>query len=248
MLKTTILFGITSAVGRAIANNLAQDGHHLLLIGRDAEETARLAADLEIRYKTEIHFASLDLLSENPAGQLMQILRSVPANAQIDNCYFLAGYLGDAGSARINAAEQNKIMTINFTAAVQVLEVIAARMEQEHSGTIIIVGSVAGDRGRQSNYHYGSAKAGLHAFAQGLRNRLYHSGVHVLTVKPGFIDTSMTWGLPGLALVVSPEYVAQKIISAARKKKNTIYVPFFWRYILWLVRMIPEPVFKRLHL
>ena len=113
-------------------------------------------------------------------------------------------------------------------------------------GTVVGVASVAGDRGRIGNYVYGAAKAGFATYLSGLRNRLTRAGGHVVTVKPGFVDTSMTWGLPGMFLVASPEKVAEDILKAARKKRNVIYTPFFWRFIMLIIIHIPEFIFKKM--
>jgi short-subunit dehydrogenase len=121
-------------------------------------------------------------------------------------------------------------------------------LERQESGFIVGISSVAGDRGRQSNYVYGSAKSGLTAFLQGLRNRLYPSGVHVMTVKPGFVDTAMTFGLPGLFLVANPQDVGEKLAASAEKGKDEVYIPGFWRYIMAIIKSIPERLFKTLKL
>ena len=139
-------------------------------------------------------------------------------------------------------------MQVNYGSAVDLLEPIAAQMERRGAGFIVVVSSVAGDRGRQSNYHYGAAKGALSLYTQGLRNRLFKAGVTVLTVKPGFVDTAMTWGLPGLFLVASPRRVARDITRALRRRRSVIYTPGFWRGIMFMIRSIPEPVFKRMKL
>ena len=123
---------------------------------------------------------------------------------------------------------------------------IAPLIEERGSGTIVGVASVAGDRGRIGNYVYGAAKAGFATYLSGLRNRLTKAGGHVVTVKPGFVDTAMTWGLPGMFLVASPNDVAKAILNAVDKKKNEIYTPFFWRYIMLIIRNIPEAIFKKM--
>ena len=125
---------------------------------------------------------------------------------------------------------------------------MAQRFEDKGSGFIIGIGSVAGDRGRQSNYVYGSAKGAFHLFLQGLRNRLSSRGVHVLTVKPGFVDSPMTFGKEGLFLVASPEKVARAILRALKRRRNVIYVPWFWHWIMLIICCIPEFIFKRLKL
>ena len=123
---------------------------------------------------------------------------------------------------------------------------LAPVIEARGGGTVVGVGSVAGDRGRVGNYVYGAAKAGFHTYLSGLRNRLTRSGGHVVTVKPGFVDTAMTWGLEGMFLVAPPEKVANDILKAVRKRRNVIYTPFFWRWIMLIIRLIPEPIFKKL--
>jgi decaprenylphospho-beta-D-erythro-pentofuranosid-2-ulose 2-reductase len=139
-------------------------------------------------------------------------------------------------------------MNANLTEAAMILEQFAAHFEARGSGFIVGVASVAGDRGRQSNYIYGASKAGFAAYLQGLRARMTKSGVRVLTVKPGFVDTKMTFGLPGLFLVASPESVGRTIHRAVLRERDVIYVPWFWRWILLIIRLIPERVFKRLSL
>ena len=134
----------------------------------------------------------------------------------------------------------------SFTGPARFLQMLAPLMEERGGGAVVGIGSVAGDRGRVGNYVYGAAKAGFHTYLSGLRNRLGRSGVHVVTVKPGFVDTAMTWGIEGMFLVAPPEKVAADILRAVEKRKNVIYTPFFWRYIMMIIRSIPEPIFKKL--
>jgi short-subunit dehydrogenase len=134
----------------------------------------------------------------------------------------------------------------SFTGPAQVLSRVAPLIEARGAGTIVGVASVAGDRGRVGNYVYGAAKAAFATYLSGLRNRLTRSGGHVVTVKPGFVDTAMTWGLPGMFLVAPPEAVAASILKAVRRQRNVIYTPFFWRYIMMIIRAVPEPIFKKL--
>jgi short-subunit dehydrogenase len=152
----------------------------------------------------------------------------------------------------IQSEAQNDLKTarqaidVNFTSVVSLLTFVANDFEARRHGFICVFSSVAGDRGRQSNYVYGSAKAALSAFLGGLRNRLFKSGVHVTTVKPGFVDTAMTWGLPGMFLVASPEAVAEDTFRAVSHGRSQIYTPFFWRYIMLIIKSVPEFVFKRM--
>ena len=136
----------------------------------------------------------------------------------------------------------------NFISVVSLLTQLANHFSAKKSGTIAVISSVAGDRGRQSNYIYGAAKGALSVLLQGLRNRLYSDNVHVLTIKPGFVDTPMTSEIKKNFLFVKPEYVAAAIKSAVEKKKDVIYVPWFWRYIMLIIKLIPEFIFKRLSL
>ena len=155
-----------------------------------------------------------------------------------------------SGRPKSTSDEARRAIDLNFTSAVALLAPLASYLEGRRSGYLAAISSVAGDRGRQSNYTYGAAKAGLTAYLQGLRNRLYRSGVHVLTIKPGFVDTPMTRGLvnPNSPLVASPKRVARDIDRAIRRRRNTIYTPWFWRPIMLVVRLVPEFIFKRLKL
>jgi len=159
------------------------------------------------------------------------------------------GYLGDQDKAQSDFQEAQKIIQTNFTGAVSILEIVATDFEHRGRGFIIGMGSVAGERGRQSNYVYGAAKGALGTYLSGLRNRLCKRGVQVITVLPGFIDTKMTrgMGLPAL-LTATPQQVAADIFAAYRKSKNTIYTRWFWRWIMTVIKSIPEPIFKRLSL
>jgi len=138
---------------------------------------------------------------------------------------------------------------LNAGSVIRLLTLLAARMEPQKSGAIAVLSSVAGDRGRPTNYLYGSAKAAVTTFCDGLRARLFKSGIHVLTVKPGFVDTPMTRGLPipGI-LLAQPRTVARDIVAALKSRKGVLYTPFFWRPIMWIIRMIPDGVFKKLNL
>jgi decaprenylphospho-beta-D-erythro-pentofuranosid-2-ulose 2-reductase len=140
------------------------------------------------------------------------------------------------------------VIARNLTGAINLLEPLAACLERQRTGFIIGISSVAGDRGRQSNYIYASAKGGFSIYLQGLRNRLFHAGVRVLTVKAGFVDTAMTYGMPNLFFVASPDYVGEQIVRALEKGRDVAYVPWFWRYIMLVLKLVPESIFKRLKL
>jgi short-subunit dehydrogenase len=166
----------------------------------------------------------------------------------LDGVVLAVGNMGSPEKLPKDPGEVRRVVDANFTGACSVLTYCANYLERQESGFIVGISSVAGDRGRQSNYVYGSAKSGLTAFLQGLRNRLYPSGVHVMTVKPGFVDTAMTFGLPGLFLVANPQDVGEKLAASAEKGKDEVYIPGFWRYIMAIIKSIPERLFKTLKL
>lgn len=241
-----LVLGATSAIARGTAAALARRGHPLYLAGRDETELARLAADLHIRYQVPVNYGSFDASDyESHSSFLARVLEAM---GSLEGVLLAVGYLGDSATARTHFEEAERILTTNFTGAVSILGACANYLEQKGKGFIIGLSSVAGDRGRQSNYFYGAAKGGLSIFLQGLRNRLFPAGIRVMTVKPGFVDTAMTFGLPGLFLVASPDKVGERIAVALGQPRDVIYVPWFWRYLMLIIRNIPEPVFKRLKL
>lgn len=243
-MKTVLLLGATSDIGQALAEKFGKEGYGLLLAGRNMSQLQDICSDLEIRYEVvarPYQFEALDYQSHEA------FYTQLPGTPDITVCIF--GYLGDHESAKSNWKECERILDVNYKGAVSILNIVANACERAGTGTIVGISSVAGDRGRQSNYFYGSAKAAFTAYLSGLRNRLFGSNVHVLTVKPGFVNTKMTEGLdlPG-PLTAEPDKVASAIFSAVRKKKNTLYVLGIWRLIMLIIKMIPEFVFKRLKL
>ena len=246
-MPAVLILGASSAIARATAKKFAAHGNDLILAGRQREELEADAADLTLRYKIAARilvFDALDFESHEPV--LSRLLRE--SGDSLDGVVICIGYLGDQVKAQGDAAEARRILDTNLTGCISALEILAGYFEKRRRGFICALSSVAGDRGRQSNYLYGAAKAGLSAYLQGLRNRLYHSHVHVLTVKPGFVDTRMTFGHPKLFLVASPESAARSIYRAIVRRKNVVYVPWFWRWVMLLVRAAPERIFKRLKL
>jgi short-subunit dehydrogenase len=230
-----------------LAAEFASHQYDLILIGRDLEELQAVAADLNLRHNVSASTQEVDVL--NFAGLESGLAACIAlAGDSLEGAVLCTGYIGDPESARKDLNEARRILDINFTGSALTLEVLARHLEQQRKGFICALSSVAGDRGRQSNYHYGSAKGGLTTYLQGLRNRLYHSGVHVLTVKPGFVDTRMVFGRGKLPLVASPEAVARDIYRAVMRRKNVVYVPGFWRVIMFVVRLVPEGLFKKLRM
>lgn len=241
-----LILGATSAIARCIADRFASNGHEIYLAGRDLQELERRASDLEIRHQVRVHSGFFDATSLDTHPKFFSDVLS-SCNA-LEGVVIAFGDLGKHESAVHDAGASTRLIEANFTGAVSILTPCADHLESSGSGFIIGLSSVAGDRGRQSNYIYGSAKAGLSAYLQGLRNRLYPAGVHVLTVKPGFVDTAMTFGMPGMFLVAQPSQVADSVVHALERRKNVVYTPWFWRWIMLIIRSVPESIFKRLKL
>ena len=241
-----LILGATSSIARAAASVFAAEGYPLYLAGRYMEELSRLASDMEIRHNIAVKFGFFDAEDyESHDKFLRDVIRQI---GELEGVIVAFGYLGDQSAAIRDFKEGEAIIRRNFTGACSILSHCANYLESRRKGFIIGISSVAGDRGRQSNYFYGAAKGGMNLYLQGLRNRLFPSGVRVITIKPGFVDTAMTFGMPGLFLVASPLYVGERIAWSLRKSKDIVYVPWFWRYIMWIIRMVPEPVFKRMKL
>ncbi len=242
MSETWIILGATSAMGRALARNLAENGARLVLAGRDMDDMRRTVADCILR-GGQAEAVKFD--ARNPATFAPVIERATRHEAPINAAVFI-GSMPEQSAIDADPALIDGVVTDNFAGPARFLHMLAPVIEERGAGTIVGVGSVAGDRGRIGNYVYGAAKAGFATYLSGLRNRLTRAGGHVVTVKPGFVDTAMTWGIEGMFLVASPEKIATDILRAVRKKRNVLYTPFFWRYIMAIIRAIPEPIFKKM--
>lgn len=239
-----LIVGASSGIGRAIAREWASHGSAMILAGRDQDDLQRTAADLRIRYQVDVDVLPFDALAfdAHPAFW-RECLRVRPDLAGV---IVLHGYLPSQEQAQKDVAIARQAIDVNFTSAASLVSLAANDFERQGRGFLCVFSSVAGDRGRQSNYVYGSAKAALSAFLAGLRNRLHGKGVRVITVKPGFVDTGMTWGMPGMFLVATPEQVARDVYRAVTRGTPVVYTPWFWRYIMGIIRSIPEVVFVRM--
>ena len=245
-----LVLGASSPIARALARRFAEAGYPLLLGGRDVEDLERSAADLRVRYHIPAATIAFDAQRfEQHEQQIQDAAGQFPGGlAGVVACQ---GDLVDQTEAERDPALARRMIDVNYTSVVSTLNPAANYFEArakagEHRGFIAVVGSVAGDRGRPSNYIYGSAKAAVSAYCQGLRARLARSSVPVLTVKPGFVDTRMIYGRPGTFLVAAPERVADDVFRAVMRRRDVIYTPGFWRWIMLAVRSIPEPIFKRM--
>lgn len=232
-----LLLGATSDIGRAIARAYAAQGHPVHLAARDPVRLGLEAEDLRIRAGVPVWAHELDILEADPAA----FLDSLDPPPRVVIC--VIGLLGGPGPSA------ERVMRTNYLAPALFLEEAARRLEAQGGGTLIGISSVAGDRGRAGNYVYGSAKAGLTAYLSGLRARLHGSLVRVVTVKPGFVDTRMIAGMnPPKALTAQPDEVAQAVLGATDKGPEVIYVRPIWRAIMAVIKMLPEPLFKRVRI
>jgi short-subunit dehydrogenase len=245
MSEAWLVLGASSAIARAFARHAASNGDAVILAGRDREDLQASAADLVVRFGgTAI---AVDFDAGDHARHAAVATRAAELAGERALSVFLAfGAMPGQGEIDADWRQAWATLDTNFIGAVSILQALAPHLEAQRAGRVVALASVAGDRGRLKNYVYGAAKAGLATYLQGLRARLFRAGVPVTTVKPGFVDTAMTWGLPGLFLVASPETVARACYIAARKGREEIYVPFFWWGIMTIIRNIPERIFKKL--
>ncbi|MCX7878045.1 MAG: SDR family oxidoreductase [Ignavibacteria bacterium] len=240
-----LILGSGSLIARACASEFASRNYNVYFAGRNKTEAEKLANDFHIRY--EIKSSGFEFDATNFGSHKDFINNLFELANDIEYVLIAFGYLGKQEISQENFSEAEKVIDTNLTGVVSVCELIASYFIPKSSGTIAVISSVAGDRGGQSNYIYGSAKAGLSAYLSGLRSRLCKNNIHVLTVKPGFVDTPMTYGMkiPKL-LLASPEKVGKDIFKAMLNKKNVIYTPFYWKWIMFIVKLIPESIFKKL--
>ena len=243
-----LIIGATSGIAQAVAHRLASQGTPLVLAARNDSELQAIANDLIIRHEIFVKTVIFEALDFENHHKFIETCWS-EAEFDMQGVVVCHGSLPDQKAAEADWSITHKALDINFTSAVSVLEKLAAKfIAQGHGGYLTVISSVAGDRGRQSNYIYGAAKGGLNIYLQGLRNRLYHDNIHVLTVKPGFVYTAMTAEVLNekSSLVASPDQVARDICRAIAKRKNVIYTRWFWRCIMCIIMKIPEWLFKRL--
>lgn len=245
-MQKILIIGANSAIAEACAKRFAAQGHSLYLLARNSARLESLAQDLRVRGAAAVHCATFEA---NALETHQALLEQVKAQLNgLDRVLIAHGTLSDQ-----QACEQSVELTLqelqtNALSVIALLTLLANHFEQQRHGSIAVIGSVAGDRGRQSNYIYGTAKGALSIFLQGLRNRLHKSGVQVLTIKPGFVDTPMTAAFPKGPLWATPEKVAQDIDKAIEKKRDVLYTPGFWLLIMQIIKSVPEQLFKRLSL
>jgi short-subunit dehydrogenase len=242
--KKVLVLGATSGIAEATCRIWAAQGAQLFLVARNAEKLAAVAADLKTRGASYVGTAVADLDDTDKHAELLS--HAVNSLTGLDVAYFAHGILGDQLLGERDFEHAAQILHTNFIAPVSLLTWLANFCAQRHSGVLAVISSVAGDRGRKSNYLYGSSKAGLSAFLAGLRNRVDREGVTVLTIKPGPVATAMTAHMNVKKADVN--VVAKSIVAAIDRKADVLYVPGIWRMIMFVVRAIPESIFKKLNL
>jgi hypothetical protein len=235
-----LIVGAKSDIAKATAREYAKHGYDLYLAARNSDELKEFSDDITVRTQRSVKLVELDILDYKCHQAFYDSLKEKPLGV-----ISAIGYLGEQVKAQSDFTEAQKIVDTNYTGVVSLFNIIADDFEKRKSGFIVGISSVAGDRGRKSNYIYGSAKAALTAYLSGLRNRLYDAHVHVMTVKPGFVATKMTEGmdLPE-KLTAQPEEVAGDIYKAQQKGRSVLYTKWIWKWIMLIIRMIPEWKFK----
>ena len=241
-----LIVGATSAIAGAVARRFAARRAEFVLVSRQRERLEAASADLRTRGAGRVETLVRDASDLASHGELLSTAQA--ALGGLDVALIAHGNLPDQSRCDASPEETLDAIRINGTSVVSLVARLAPVFEAQRSGTLAAISSVAGDRGRQSNYAYGSAKAMVSAFMQGLRHRLSGQGVHVLTVKPGLVDTPMTASFRKGLLWASPERVGRDIVRAIDRRRNVVYTPWFWRFVMLVIRAIPEPLFKRLKL
>lgn len=241
---SVLILGARSDIGLAVARRFAAAGHPILLAARDAARLEDDRADIALRHGVGVSLHDFDVLDTAAHAAFVEALGDLPG---VVVC--AVGLMGDQAVSERDPDAAALVMRSNFEAPAAILALLANRFETRGSGTIVGISSVAGDRGRATNYVYGAAKAGFTAFLSGLRNRLAKRGVHVVTVKPGFVATRMTAGMDLPArLTAEPAELGEAIFAAIARKRDVIYVRRIWALVMAIIRNIPEPMFKRLKL
>jgi decaprenylphospho-beta-D-erythro-pentofuranosid-2-ulose 2-reductase len=241
-----LVLGATSGIAEATCRIWASRGASLFLVARNAEKLDAVAADLRTRGAGYVDTAVADLDDTDQHPTLLA--HAINSLTGLDVAFLAHGILGDQTRAEQDFNTAAQILHTNFMAPVSLLTWLANFCVQRRAGTLAVISSVAGDRGRKSNYLYGSSKAGLSAFLGGLRNRVDREGVTVLSIKPGPVKTAMTAGMKGSEKFADVDSVAKSIVTAIDLRKDTLYVPFQWQPIMFIIRNIPERIFKKLNL
>ena len=240
------IIGASSGIGRAVANIFAENKHNVICSSRDENELDSLVSDLRIRYDIKAYAVAVDLTNNLSIKKFIK--RSYELFKTIDCCIVTAAVVDSVDKPYYDEEELINTTNANYTGIALTLNEISRRMAGGNSGVIMCLSSVAGDRGRQSNFIYGASKSALITYLQGLRMKMYKHNVHVITVLPRYIDTIMAYGRIRNSLAVSPQYAARKIYKLVKSKRNIVYILPVWWLIMKIIKLVPESIFKRLSL
>lgn len=245
-MKKIVIIGATSAIAKAVARLYATKNMELFLVARNQELLNSMQKDLKVRGAIGVSTQCLDVNDFAAHAKVVeQIFKTL---GQVDLVLMAHGTLPDQKNCQQDIKKMLQEFNTNAISTTSLLSLFANKLEAQKSGVVAVITSVAGIRGRQSNYIYGAAKAMVSIFLQGLRNRLHASNITVMDIKPGFVDTPMTANFDKGMLWAEPKEVAKSIVKAIEKKKDTLYTPSFWQLIMAIIKKIPEPIFKRLSL
>jgi short-subunit dehydrogenase len=244
--KRILIAGATSAIATETARVYASQGARLFLLGRNEPNVKALADDLRVRGAAEVAVGIADLNHFSEHAKLIE--QAFDKFQGLDLALICHGSLPDQQNAELNFELTHKEIETNGISVISLLTELSRHFAEQQHGTIAVITSVAGDRGRRSNYIYGAAKAMVSTYLEGLRGRLLSHNVHVVDIKPGFVDSPMTARFEKGRLWSSPQLIAQLIVQGIRKQRHTVYAPFYWRFILLGVKLVPEFVFKHLKL
>jgi len=241
-----LVVGATSAIAEAALRLWAARGCTLYLLARDTARSEAIAADLRVRGATAVHTGSLDVADFAAHASAVEL--ACTTLGRVDAALIAHGTLPEQARCEVDENYALREFAVNGTATIALAGLIAQKLEEQGHGTLAVISSVAGDRGRASNYLYGSAKAAVSTYLSGLRQRLHGRGIGVVTIKPGFVDTPMTAAFAKGPLWASPERIAHGIVHAIDERRAVVYLPWFWRGIMAMIRCVPEFVFQRIKL
>ena len=236
-----LIIGAKSDIAKSLAQVYAKNNYNLYLAGRNIDEIEEFSNTLKEKNSIEIKLKEFDIVKFNLHEEFYKSLKERPFGVIL-----VAGFNPEQKEAELNWEISLRSINVNYVGPISILNIVANEMEKNQKGFIIGISSAAGDRGRQQNYIYGSSKGGLSTYLSGLRNRLFKKGIHVLTVKPGFVETKMTKGLNlPKKLTAQPSEIADDIFAAQKNKKDILYTRWIWKYIMIVIKSIPEFIFKK---
>lgn len=239
--NSALILGARSDIGLATAHAFAAAGYPVVLAARNASDLEAQQQDIQLRHNVDVTLADFDVLDTSSFDGFIKVLPDLP-----DVAVCAIGLMGEQAENEVDLAASTAVMRSNFEGPAQIFACLGNAFAERGSGTLVGISSVAGDRGRASNYVYGSAKAGFTAYLSGMRNRLAKAGVHVVTVLPGFVNTKMTAGMDlPQRLTAEPEEVGNAIVQAVQRNKNVVYVRSIWRLVMLIIKSIPESIFKK---